>query len=86
MENAVEPFKLDEAFDYDNVVLTPKYTTAELNAFNQLIRENREKLQASICYRINQIIRNIVFTQKTCLMMLVNQYNYFAFMLCKILS
>ena len=54
MENAVEPFKLDEAFDYDNVVLTPKYTTAELNAFNQLIRENREKLQASICYRINQ--------------------------------
>lgn len=28
----VEPFSLDQTFDYDSVALTPKYTTAEMKA------------------------------------------------------
>ncbi|ESO95349.1 hypothetical protein LOTGIDRAFT_160479 [Lottia gigantea] len=40
--NEVEEFKLDVNFDYDNIVLTPKYTHQEMNYLNSF-RENAEK-------------------------------------------
>ena len=35
--NEVEPFSLDQDFDYDNVVLTPKYTEAEMSIVKDLM-------------------------------------------------
>jgi hypothetical protein len=38
----IQPFSLDEDFDYDNVILTPKYTAEEI----QIIRVAMEKVTA----------------------------------------
>uniref|UniRef100_A0A8C2RMU7 Intraflagellar transport associated protein n=1 Tax=Capra hircus TaxID=9925 RepID=A0A8C2RMU7_CAPHI len=35
----VQPFSLDEEFDYDAVVLTPKFTPAEMNAIEELSKQ-----------------------------------------------
>uniref|UniRef100_A0A672UXV8 Uncharacterized protein n=1 Tax=Strigops habroptila TaxID=2489341 RepID=A0A672UXV8_STRHB len=37
----VHPFSLDEEFDYDNVVLTPKFSEAELKAIIDLSEEKK---------------------------------------------
>ncbi|XP_005046979.1 PREDICTED: uncharacterized protein C11orf74 homolog isoform X2 [Ficedula albicollis] len=37
----VQPFSLDEEFDYDNVALTPKFSEAELKAIIELSEEKR---------------------------------------------
>lgn len=37
----VQPFSLDEEFDYDNVALTPKFSEAELKAISQLAEEKK---------------------------------------------
>lgn len=37
----VQPFSLDEGFDYDNVTLTPKFSEAELKAIAGLSEEKK---------------------------------------------
>ncbi|GAB0190172.1 intraflagellar transport-associated protein [Grus japonensis] len=37
----VQPFSLDEEFDYDNVALTPKFSEAELKAIIKLSKEKK---------------------------------------------
>uniref|UniRef100_A0A8C0BXC3 Uncharacterized protein n=1 Tax=Buteo japonicus TaxID=224669 RepID=A0A8C0BXC3_9AVES len=37
----VQPFLLDEEFDYDNVALTPKFSEAELKAITELSEEKK---------------------------------------------
>ncbi|KFV17904.1 Uncharacterized protein C11orf74, partial [Tauraco erythrolophus] len=37
----VQPFSLDEEFDYDNVALTPKFSEAELKAIIELSEEKK---------------------------------------------
>ncbi|XP_025911394.1 intraflagellar transport-associated protein isoform X3 [Apteryx mantelli] len=37
----VQPFSLDEEFDYDNVALTPKFSEAELKAITDLSEEKK---------------------------------------------
>ncbi|KFV99315.1 Uncharacterized protein C11orf74, partial [Eurypyga helias] len=37
----VQPFSLDEEFDYDNVALTPKFSEAELKALIELSEEKK---------------------------------------------
>ncbi|KAM9658012.1 intraflagellar transport-associated protein isoform 1-T3 [Trichechus inunguis] len=38
----VHPFSLDEEFDYDKVVLTPKFTSAEMDTIKQLSKQKKE--------------------------------------------
>ncbi|XP_027437196.1 intraflagellar transport-associated protein isoform X2 [Zalophus californianus] len=38
----VQPFSLDEEFDYDVVTLTPKFTPAEIDAITELSKQKRE--------------------------------------------
>ncbi|XP_054367955.1 intraflagellar transport-associated protein [Mirounga angustirostris] len=38
----VQPFSLDEEFDYDAVTLTPKFTPAEMDAITELSKQKRE--------------------------------------------
>uniref|UniRef100_A0A7N5KR93 Intraflagellar transport associated protein n=2 Tax=Ailuropoda melanoleuca TaxID=9646 RepID=A0A7N5KR93_AILME len=38
----VQPFSLDEEFDYDAVMLTPKFTPAEIDAITELSKQTRE--------------------------------------------
>ncbi|XP_029812788.1 protein C11orf74 homolog isoform X2 [Suricata suricatta] len=40
--DAVQPFSLDEEFDYDAVVLTPKFTPAEMDALTRLSRQQSQ--------------------------------------------
>lgn len=44
----VQPFSLDEEFDYDNVVLTPKYTPEELQAIQELSKQKRENVNTDL--------------------------------------
>lgn len=37
----VQPFSLDEDFDYDNVTLTPKFTSAEIETMKLLLKQER---------------------------------------------
>lgn len=37
----VQPFSLDEEFDYDNVALTPKFSEAEMKAIVELSEEKK---------------------------------------------
>ena len=48
----VQPFSLDEDFDYDNVVLTPKFTAAEQRDLDEWARKGREE-QVSEHYKID---------------------------------
>uniref|UniRef100_A0A8C0SKH9 Intraflagellar transport associated protein n=2 Tax=Canis lupus familiaris TaxID=9615 RepID=A0A8C0SKH9_CANLF len=38
----VQPFSLDEEFDYDAVMLTPKFTPAEMDAITELSKQKRD--------------------------------------------
>ena len=38
-DDVVEAFKLDENFDYDNVMLTPKYSVAEMAMLANLLEQ-----------------------------------------------
>ncbi|KAK1335694.1 hypothetical protein QTO34_003487 [Cnephaeus nilssonii] len=45
----VQPFRLDEEFDYDTVMLTPKFTPAEVEAIKeQLSKHKRENTNADL--------------------------------------
>ncbi|KAM8968600.1 protein C11orf74 homolog isoform X2 [Sarcophilus harrisii] len=37
----VQPFSLDEDFDYDNVILTPKYSNAEMKTFEEMSNQSK---------------------------------------------
>ena len=37
--DVVEVFKLDEDFDYDNIILTPKYSVAEVAMLENLLQQ-----------------------------------------------
>ena len=39
VEDEVQPFSLDEEFYYDAVVLTPKFTPAEMSAIKELSKQ-----------------------------------------------
>lgn len=43
----VQPFLLDEEFDYDNVALTPKFSEAELKAITELSEEKKRGQMSS---------------------------------------
>lgn len=36
-DTSVEPFQLDDTFDYDNVVLTPKYSIEDMSRLKQIM-------------------------------------------------
>lgn len=38
----VQPFSLDEEFDYDNVMLTPKFTSLEMDTIKELCKQKKE--------------------------------------------
>uniref|UniRef100_A0A8C5W2F3 Intraflagellar transport associated protein n=1 Tax=Microcebus murinus TaxID=30608 RepID=A0A8C5W2F3_MICMU len=38
----VQPFSLDEEFDYDNVILTPKFSLAEIESIKELSKQKRK--------------------------------------------
>nr|XP_045012633.1 intraflagellar transport-associated protein [Jaculus jaculus]XP_045012635.1 intraflagellar transport-associated protein [Jaculus jaculus]XP_045012636.1 intraflagellar transport-associated protein [Jaculus jaculus]XP_045012637.1 intraflagellar transport-associated protein [Jaculus jaculus] len=38
----VQPFSLDEEFDYDNLTLTPKFTAEEIEALKELSKQERK--------------------------------------------
>lgn len=42
LRDEVQPFLLDEEFDYDTVMLTPKFTPAEMDAITELSKQKRE--------------------------------------------
>lgn len=42
LTDEVEPFSLDENFDYDNVILTPKFTTQEMTYLNSFIPQKKD--------------------------------------------
>ncbi|XP_006864977.1 PREDICTED: uncharacterized protein C11orf74 homolog [Chrysochloris asiatica] len=44
----VQPFSLDEEFDYDNVTLTPKFTSAEINTIKQLSQKKNENTNTDL--------------------------------------
>lgn len=45
----VQPFRLDEEFDYDSVILTPKFTSAEIEALKeQLSKHKRENTNSDL--------------------------------------
>ena len=43
VEDEVEDFTLDEDFDYDNVILTPKFPPEEQAVLDELARKGREE-------------------------------------------
>ncbi|XP_005384158.1 PREDICTED: uncharacterized protein C11orf74 homolog [Chinchilla lanigera] len=42
----VQPFSLDEDFDYDSVTLTPKFTSAEIESMRELWKQERSNASA----------------------------------------
>lgn len=44
----VQPFSLDEEFDYDNVALTPKFTTAEMETIRELLKQERKNTNTDL--------------------------------------
>lgn len=44
----VQPFSLDEEFDYDSVVLTPKFTPAEMRALQELPQQKRKDANTDV--------------------------------------
>ncbi|XP_037697205.1 intraflagellar transport-associated protein [Choloepus didactylus] len=43
LRDEVQPFSLDEEFDYDNVMLTPKFTPAEMDTVRELANTDFEE-------------------------------------------
>ncbi|XP_037378339.1 intraflagellar transport-associated protein [Talpa occidentalis] len=44
----IQPFTLDEEFDYDSVMLTPKFTPAEIDAIKELPKQQRKKTDTGL--------------------------------------
>ncbi|XP_021119994.1 uncharacterized protein C11orf74 homolog isoform X2 [Heterocephalus glaber] len=44
----VQPFSLDEDFDYDSVTLTPKFTSAEIETIKELLKQERNNTNADM--------------------------------------
>ncbi|XP_054441867.1 intraflagellar transport-associated protein [Pteronotus mesoamericanus] len=44
----VQPFRLDDEFDYDSVMLTPKFTPAEIDAIKELSKQKPEKTNTDL--------------------------------------
>ncbi|XP_057363547.1 intraflagellar transport-associated protein isoform X2 [Manis pentadactyla] len=44
----VQPFSLDEEFDYDTVLLTPKFTPAETDAIKELSKQKRKNSDTGV--------------------------------------
>lgn len=44
----VQPFRLDEEFDYDAGMLTPKFSPAEIEAIKELSKRNRENTNTDL--------------------------------------
>ncbi|XP_062951497.1 intraflagellar transport-associated protein-like isoform X2 [Cynocephalus volans] len=44
----VQPFSLDEEFDYDNVALTPKFTAAEIETIKELCKQERKNTNTDV--------------------------------------
>ncbi|XP_015333276.1 intraflagellar transport-associated protein isoform X1 [Marmota marmota marmota] len=44
----VQPFSLDEEFDYDNVALTPKFTAAEMETIRELLKQERKNTNTDL--------------------------------------
>ncbi|KAL6072837.1 hypothetical protein STEG23_003839 [Scotinomys teguina] len=45
----VQPFFLDEEFDYDNVTLTPKFTAGEIATIQELAKQKRMDTNTDFC-------------------------------------
>ncbi|XP_034351134.1 intraflagellar transport-associated protein [Arvicanthis niloticus] len=45
----VQPFFLDEEFDYDNVTLTPKFTAGEIATIQELSKQRRVDSSTDVC-------------------------------------
>uniref|UniRef100_UPI003101116C intraflagellar transport-associated protein isoform 3 n=1 Tax=Rattus norvegicus TaxID=10116 RepID=UPI003101116C len=45
----VQPFFLDEDFDYDNVTLTPKFTAGEIATIQELAKQKRVDTSTHVC-------------------------------------
>ncbi|XP_055460255.1 intraflagellar transport-associated protein [Psammomys obesus] len=45
----VQPFFLDEEFDYDNVTLTPKFTAGDIGTIQELSKQKRMDTSADLC-------------------------------------
>lgn len=48
MVDEVEAFTLDEDFDYDNVILTPKFTMEERKYLDELASRGRQVKQVTV--------------------------------------
>ncbi|KAL2806247.1 intraflagellar transport-associated protein isoform b [Daubentonia madagascariensis] len=44
----VQPFSLDEEFDYDNVMLTPKFSLAEIETIKELSKQKRKNTNTDL--------------------------------------
>uniref|UniRef100_A0A8C8ZJG1 Intraflagellar transport associated protein n=1 Tax=Prolemur simus TaxID=1328070 RepID=A0A8C8ZJG1_PROSS len=44
----VQPFSLDEEFDYDNVILTPKFSLAEIETIKELSKQKRKNTNTDL--------------------------------------
>lgn len=44
----VQPFHLDDEFDYDAVMLTPKFTPAEIDAIKELSKQKQENTDTDL--------------------------------------
>uniref|UniRef100_A0A2K6EYG0 Intraflagellar transport associated protein n=1 Tax=Propithecus coquereli TaxID=379532 RepID=A0A2K6EYG0_PROCO len=44
----VQPFSLDEEFDYDNVILTPKFSLAEIETIKELSKQEKKNTNTDI--------------------------------------
>lgn len=45
----VQPFFLDEEFDYDNVTLTPKFTAGEIASIQEVAKQKMMDTNADFC-------------------------------------
>lgn len=48
LRDEVQPFSLDEEFDYDTVMLTPKFTPGEMEAITELSKQKRESTNRDV--------------------------------------
>lgn len=51
----VEEFKLDDDFDYDNVVLTPKYSAAEMALLADMLKGNVTPVRVPFAASFNPV-------------------------------
>lgn len=67
----VQPFFLDEEFDYDNVTLTPKFTAGEIATIQELAKKRMMDTNTDFCEHHDWVNRCLcvqfyfVYTQPT---------------------